>query len=726
MKTKIEQFPATNPNPVLSVAVDGTVLYSNTAGEPLLHEWCATVGEKLPPYLIDVVNGVTSINAPQKIEVKSENRVYSVLFHPLPEEEYVNIYGFDISDQKDEIQSLKARLEEPEELQRAIREGDVDALVMPVSEEDLMVFTLNGADQAYRILMETANEDVVIVEDKFKVTYAGKRLLDKIGYIKEEMLGRPLMQFIDREYKTFVEQRMEDRRKGISDNYEVKLIRRDGSPYWVTISAKPIFANDGRFKGALGMLTDITEHKKAEEALHVAYENLQVRSEELQVQSEEINVQNEELQTQSEELNEAYETLRKSEARFRSVLDNSHDVIYRLNVQTGRYEYISPSAYEGTGFTPDEFMVIDAETGLSMIHPDDLPSMQEGLERLKVTGKSNVEYRQRTKSGEYRWLSNHMSLTMDSAGRPLYRNGNIRDITERKQAEEALRESEKLLQTVLDNSRDGINMLDLATGRYVFMSPAQVEITGFTAEEINNISAEEAYERVHPDDREISVSQQKLLTSGVDTSKSVEYRWKIKSGEYRWFSDSRKLVRDSSGKPVALVGVSRDITEHKQAEKELRQSEDQFRALVKNVKSGIALVDENGRFTVVNPSFMQIFGLDNELDILNVNSQDWSQWEVYGEDGRLLHVDDHPVRKAAMTCKPVKDQLIAVRNPGAIELIWMLISAEPVLKEDSQIYRVICTYHDITERRQMEEALKKAHDSLEEKVKERTSELERT
>jgi len=164
--------------------------------------------------------------------------------------------------------------------------------------------------------------------------------------------------------------------------------------------------------------------------------------------------------------------------------------------------------------------------------------------------------------------------------------------------------------------------------------------------------------------------------------------------------------------------------ELKKALETLRYSEDQFRGLFQNVKSGVALIDETGRFAVVNPSFMQMFGLDNELDILNINSQDWSRWEVYGEDGKLLHVDDHPVRKVVKTGKPVKGQLVAVRNPGANELTWMLISAEPVLKEDGHIYRVICTYHDITERKRAEEALKKAHDTLEEKVKERTAELQ--
>lgn len=130
-------------------------------------------------------------------------------------------------------------------------------------------------------------------------------------------------------------------------------------------------------------------------------------------------------------------------------------------------------------------------------------------------------------------------------------------------------------------------------------------------------------------------------------------------------------------------------------------------------------------FAVVNPTLMQMFGLDNELDFLNVNSQDWSQWEVYGEDGKLLHIDNHPVRKAVMTGKPVKNQLVAVRNPRKKELTWMLISAEPILDEEGHIYRIICTYHDITKQKKAEEALKKAHQNLEEKVKERTSELEK-
>ncbi|MDQ1252622.1 MAG: hypothetical protein QG646_1754 [Euryarchaeota archaeon] len=83
----MEQFPAGNPNPVLSLKKDGTVIYSNKAGEPLLHEWGLRVGEKPLSSIIDLVQRVISRNSPEKMEVIVGNRVYLVVFHPLLEQD---------------------------------------------------------------------------------------------------------------------------------------------------------------------------------------------------------------------------------------------------------------------------------------------------------------------------------------------------------------------------------------------------------------------------------------------------------------------------------------------------------------------------------------------------------------------------------------------------------------------------------------------------------------
>jgi hypothetical protein len=97
---RMEQIPTTNTNPILGVDQNGCVFYSNEAVNPLLVEWCVEVGGKLPSSIGDIVQKVISLNSPEKIEIKVGNGLFLVVFVPLPEKECVNIFGFDISDQK--------------------------------------------------------------------------------------------------------------------------------------------------------------------------------------------------------------------------------------------------------------------------------------------------------------------------------------------------------------------------------------------------------------------------------------------------------------------------------------------------------------------------------------------------------------------------------------------------------------------------------------------------
>jgi len=118
-------------------------------------------------------------------------------------------------------------------------------------------------------------------------------------------------------------------------------------------------------------------------------------------------------------------------------------VIYRLNLQTGQYEYISPSVRAVLGFSPEELSTLSYEKALAMIHPEDRAGAQAAFAQLEKSGKEELEYRMRTKSGEYRIFSSHVSFIRDQEERPLYRDGSIRDITVRKQAEAALLRSQK-------------------------------------------------------------------------------------------------------------------------------------------------------------------------------------------------------------------------------------------------------------------------------------------
>ena len=138
-------------------------------------------------------------------------------------------------------------------------------------------------------------------------------------------------------------------------------------------------------------------------------------------------------------------TLRESEARFRAVLDNSRDVLYRLNLQTGHYDYASPAVEALVGYTPAELMAVGAEAWLAQVHPDDVHRLLSLPERMDGVVQVDLEYRQRTKAGDYRWLSNHVTQVYDPDGLPLYRYGNLRDITERKDHEQVLEAARELL-----------------------------------------------------------------------------------------------------------------------------------------------------------------------------------------------------------------------------------------------------------------------------------------
>lgn len=262
----------------------------------------------------------------------------------------------------------------------------------------------------------------------------------------------------------------------------------------------------------------------------------------------------------------------------------------------------------------------------------------------------------------------------------------------------ALKESEEKYSLLFDKTTIPAVLLSLPDAVIVDANDALEKLTGYTKQEMLGKTAPEIGVAKHEErERNISLFEKEGLLHNRETHIFT------RSGEERVVIINTNPLK-LSGHLYALSTIQ-DITKHKRAEETLLRNEDQFKVLIRNLHSGIALIDEMGQFTIVNPSFMRMFNLDTKLNILNVNSQDWSRWKVYDEDKNLLHVDDHPVRKVAITGKPVKNQLVGVQNPGMDKLTWIMISAELMPDNDGSGNMVICTYHDITERKQIEEEI---------------------
>jgi PAS domain S-box-containing protein len=270
----------------------------------------------------------------------------------------------------------------------------------------------------------------------------------------------------------------------------------------------------------------------------------------------------------------AEEAVRESEARFRSVLDSSLDCIYRLNLRTGRYEYVSPAAEKVMGISVAELMAQDVEAALALIHPDDVDEMLAALERSEASGEATLEYRQRTKSGDYRWISNHVSLTRDSDGRRAYRDGILRDITEQKSAEEALKKSELSLAQAQRIGQIGSWEWNVKTGQVRWSAQLYAIYRVDPGAFVPTMGSFAAF--IHPEDRNsVQEAIDQIMTSGG--SVNFDFRIVAGDGSTRVLNTVGEVIEaDDDGAPSVVVGVNQDITERKRAEEELKRARDEL------------------------------------------------------------------------------------------------------------------------------------------------------
>lgn len=225
---------------MLSVYKDGTVLYSNESSEPLLQEWGTKIGEKLPSSIEDLVLKTISRNSPETKDVRVGKRVYRINIHPLPEEECINIYGFDISNHA----SLEEKLLE--------------------------------CERKYRSIIETTNEGIWITDTEEVTTFVTQKMAEMLGYTTEEMIGKSAFDFVDKDDMESSRIRTKSQHEGIKEKgYEMKFCRKDGSIVWSLVSSTPLLDAEGKHTGNMSMCSDITQCKKAEKELKRTNEELE-------------------------------------------------------------------------------------------------------------------------------------------------------------------------------------------------------------------------------------------------------------------------------------------------------------------------------------------------------------------------------------------------------------------------------------------------------------------
>ncbi len=305
--------------------------------------------------------------------------------------------------------------------------------------------------------------------------------------------------------------------------------------------------------------------------------------------------------------------LREGEERFRDVLENLSEVIFATNVQ-GVLTYVSPPVGRLLGRTPSDMVGLHYA---ALLHPDDINAAAEAFHDALSRRPHPVEIRILSLSGDYRWIR--------ASGRAIVRedkvcgiSGVAVDITHRKLAEEALKESQKKYRSIFENAPVGIFHSTLE-GKFIEVNPQMAHIFGYEVPEelisiVNKTSISEAL-YVDPKWRPILVN--KAVTRSGEWVEA-ENRYLRRNGEIML---GRLLFRRIPGEREMLEGFVEDITERRRSEEALRESEEKYRDLFDNSTDLIYTHDLRGNYTSVNEAARHLLGYAND-EFLNLNFRD--------------------------------------------------------------------------------------------------------
>jgi PAS domain S-box-containing protein len=319
--------------------------------------------------------------------------------------------------------------------------------------------------------------------------------------------------------------------------------------------------------------------------------------------------------------------LRKSEVRFHSVVESAPDAII---VADDHRRIISWNRAAERMFQYSASEVLAQP--LTMLMPARYRAGHEkGLERLRSSGQPSLigktaELHGLRKDGTEFPLE--LSLATWKADQGIFYSGIIRDITERKQGQEAVRDSEERFRQLAENIREVFWMSDLEKTRIIYVSPGYQQIWGRSCESL--YSAPRSWlEAIHPEDRTRVLSA--ALTKQVAGEYNEEYRIVRPDGSIRWIHDRAFPVRDASGKIYRVTGIAEDITERKEAQAALRKAYDNMEMILAGLPGSILIVDDQQRVVYTNPLADQQFGAGQPLQertidqVLPLTRQCWQQ-----------------------------------------------------------------------------------------------------
>ena len=324
---------------------------------------------------------------------------------------------------------------------------------------------------------------------------------------------------------------------------EYRLRKKDGNYIFVEDGGIYLKAEDSSICRVLGVIKDITERKLAQSKLE------------------------------------------QSESRYRLIAEKTRMLLYYDNYIDNKIDWAG-AIPQITGYGHDEFQKFRLTNWISLIHPEDMPRVRFSHEYcLKYGGDFHEIYRLRKKNGSYFYVEDEGVYLKDEKGRVYMAAGVIKDITEKRSAQERLKESEERFRIAAEQTGQIVFEHDHGDKDIKWAGAIQ-DVTGYTIEEFSKFDNATWASHIHPEDRKRTLDEIRMYQK-KESKFRVEYRFRRKDGNYIHVEDSGVYLRDENGRIRKAFGVMKDITGIKLASEKLKESEARYRSFMKNFR-GIA------------------------------------------------------------------------------------------------------------------------------------------
>jgi diguanylate cyclase (GGDEF)-like protein/PAS domain S-box-containing protein len=522
-------------------------------------------------------------------------------------------------------------------------------------------------DRWLRSVVKNSSEIVKIVDPDGTLRYANPAFERVLSYDLDEAIGT--MNVLDHVHPDDLAHVLEETEKVLGEGSiatnkaEYRFRHKDGSWRWMECVGTYLLG-DPHVGGVVVTSRDVTERKEAEDKL------------------------------------------REAEERYRTLVEYLPAVTYIDEIdEVSSAVYMSPQVEGMLGYTPEEWLE-DPEFWIKILHPDDKEMVLAEARRTNETGDPfGEEYRVISKSGHVVWVRDEAGLVMDGQGTPLFWQGVLYDITERRRVETALRESEQRFRRSFDDAAIGMALV-APDGRFLRANRSLCENVGYSEEELLGKTFQDI---THPDDLEKDLDHLRRMLAGEIRTYQIEKRYFHKEGHVVWALLSVSLVHGEEGEPLYFVSQIQNVTERKRAEDKLREAEELYRTLVEQIPAVTYIDWADGSDTPLytSPQIEEMLGYTSEEWR---NEKLWSKRlhpddrervlaaderfekegeERFGEEYRLLAKDGSVVW--------VREEAVLVRAGEGNPLYWQGViydltkrkEAEDALKESAERYRTM-------------------------------------